>query len=276
MSYAIIETGGKQYKVSPGDEVFIEKLDFEAGDKIKFDKILTISNDGNLITGEPYIKGASVSAKLIKTGKAKKIIVFKMRRRKGYRRKQGHRQPYSKILIEKISAPGVTITDVKSSDSRASKAKIDVKATASDTKATTTESKAPTPETSKVATSQKSESQAKKPDTDKKPTAAKKPQAEKKTDGAEKEKTTKSATTAKGTSTAKATTTSASKTTAAKPKAEAKSATKPETKSATKPKASAATKPVAKKPPAAKKETSTKTTTADSDNSTATAPKDKE
>jgi len=103
MTHAIIETGGKQYRVKEGEVVFIEKLSLEPEDKITFDKILAILGDNPKI-GAPYVEGAKVEASVIKEGKSKKIIVFKMRRRKGYRRKQGHRQPYTKVQIDKITA----------------------------------------------------------------------------------------------------------------------------------------------------------------------------
>jgi len=103
MTHAIFETGGKQYRVKEGDIIFIEKLDAEADDKIKFDKFLAVLNEKSPKIGDPYVKGASVEASVVKSGKSKKIIVFKMRRRKGYRRKQGHRQPYTKIQIDKIA-----------------------------------------------------------------------------------------------------------------------------------------------------------------------------
>jgi len=103
MIHAIFETGGKQYRVKEGDEIFIERLEAEAEKKVKFDKVLAILNEENPVIGSPYIKGASVTAKVIKNGKSKKIIVFKMNRRKGYRRKQGHRQPYTKLQISKIA-----------------------------------------------------------------------------------------------------------------------------------------------------------------------------
>ena len=103
MTHAIIETGGKQYRVKEGDEIFIEKLDVEAEDTITFEKVLAIlDTDKAAKIGAPYLKGAKVSANVIKTGKSKKIMVFKMRPKKGYRRKQGHRQPYTKVSIEKI------------------------------------------------------------------------------------------------------------------------------------------------------------------------------
>jgi len=103
MSHAIFETGGKQYRVKEGDELYIEKLEAEDNAKIKFDKVLAILGDAEQTIGSPYIKGATVTAKVVKSGKAKKIIVYKMKRRKGYHRKQGHRQPYTKVVIEKIA-----------------------------------------------------------------------------------------------------------------------------------------------------------------------------
>ena len=102
MTHAIIETGGKQYRVAEGDVVFIEKLPLEADAQVKFDTVLAILGDTNKI-GAPTVAGASVTGKVIKNGRAKKIIVYKMHPKKGYRRKQGHRQPYTKVQIEKIS-----------------------------------------------------------------------------------------------------------------------------------------------------------------------------
>lgn len=102
--YAIIETGGKQYRVQEGDVLFIEKLDVEEGNTVTFDKVLAVSKEDKVDFGTPLVKGASVNAKVLSHGKSKKIIVFKYKPKKGYRRKQGHRQPYSKIQIEKINA----------------------------------------------------------------------------------------------------------------------------------------------------------------------------
>ncbi len=100
--YAIIETCGKQYKVSEGDVVFFEKLDGEEGKKVKFDKVILVSNEGKVEVGTPYVKGAKVEGKVIAHGKAKKIVVFKYKAKKNYRRKQGHRQPYTKVEITSI------------------------------------------------------------------------------------------------------------------------------------------------------------------------------
>jgi large subunit ribosomal protein L21 len=102
--YAIIETGGKQYKVSEGDTIFVEKLDVEDGAAYTFDKVLLVADGENVKIGAPVVEGASVSAAVVKTGKAKKIYVFKMKRKKNYRKKKGHRQPYTKLTIEKINA----------------------------------------------------------------------------------------------------------------------------------------------------------------------------
>lgn len=102
--YAVFVTGGKQYKVSEGDIVFIEKLEVEADQKVTFDEVMLVSTDDGIKTGAPYIKGAKVEAKVEKNGKGKKIRVFKMKPKKGYRRRQGHRQPYTKIVITAINA----------------------------------------------------------------------------------------------------------------------------------------------------------------------------
>lgn len=95
---AIIETGGKQYYVNEGTIIFVEKLDGEAGSKVKFDNVLMV----NGVVGIPNVSGAYVEGEIVKNGKEKKIIVYKYNQKKNYRRKQGHRQPYTKVEIKKI------------------------------------------------------------------------------------------------------------------------------------------------------------------------------
>ena len=102
--YAVIETGGKQYKVEAGQELFIEKLNAEADDKVVFDKVLAVGGDDGIKVGSPYVKGARVNAKVIKNGKAKKITVFTYKPKKNEQRKMGHRQPYTKVSITDIKA----------------------------------------------------------------------------------------------------------------------------------------------------------------------------
>ncbi|MBO9609227.1 MAG: 50S ribosomal protein L21 [Paenibacillaceae bacterium] len=102
--YAIIETGGKQYKVQEGDVLYIEKLESGEGDSVSFDRVLLVSKDSGVTVGSPLVAGATVSAKVEKHGKGKKIIVYKYKAKKNYRRKQGHRQPYTKVVIDKIQA----------------------------------------------------------------------------------------------------------------------------------------------------------------------------
>ena len=104
MASAIIETGGKQLRVKEGDVVFTEKLPNEVGDTVTFERVLFVLGDDGPKFGAPTVDGASVTAEIIKNGKSKKIIVYKMHPKKGYRRKQGHRQPYTKVRIEKINA----------------------------------------------------------------------------------------------------------------------------------------------------------------------------
>ena len=100
--YAIIATGGKQYKVSEGDIIKVEKLGKEAGETVNFDQVLVVNN-GSLLTGD-QLSEASVSATVVEEGKNKKIIVFRYKAKKGYSKKNGHRQPYTKLKIDKINA----------------------------------------------------------------------------------------------------------------------------------------------------------------------------
>ena len=101
--HAIIETGGKQYKVAEGDVLFIEKLPAEAGDSVTFDRVLAVLDGENTKFGAPAVEGAKVEASVVKNGKGKKIRIFKYNPKKGYRKRQGHRQPSTKVSIGKIS-----------------------------------------------------------------------------------------------------------------------------------------------------------------------------
>jgi len=103
--FAVIKTGGKQYKVAAGDEILVEKLGAEAGDDIVFGEVLMLGGD-KPVMGSPLVEGASVTGELIDNGRARKIVVFKKRRRQNYRRKAGHRQHFSRVRIAEILAPG--------------------------------------------------------------------------------------------------------------------------------------------------------------------------
>ena len=103
--YAIIESCGKQYKVAEGDVIFFEKLDTEEGKKVTFDNVILVSDDKKVEVGAPYVKGAKVEGKVVSHGKGKKILVYKYKAKKNYRRTQGHRQPYTKVEITKIKMP---------------------------------------------------------------------------------------------------------------------------------------------------------------------------
>lgn len=102
--YAIIETGGKQYRVNEGDVVFVEKLEAKENDTVSFDKVIAVSGDNGITTGSPYVDGAAVKATVVKQGKDKKITVFTYKPKKGSSRKLGHRQPYTKVRIDSIKA----------------------------------------------------------------------------------------------------------------------------------------------------------------------------
>jgi large subunit ribosomal protein L21 len=103
--YAVVVTGGKQYRVAEGDVVYVEKLNAEVESTVELDNVLVVSKDnGELVIGKPVVEGAKVSAKVLAQGKDKKVIVFKYKRKKDYRKKQGHRQAYTKLQIEKINA----------------------------------------------------------------------------------------------------------------------------------------------------------------------------
>ena len=134
--YAIIESCGKQYKVAEGDVVLFEKLDVEEGKKVTFDKVILVSEEGKVQVGTPYVKGIKVEGKVISHGKGKKIIVFKMKAKKNYRRKQGHRQPFTKVEITSIK----TATAAKKETEKAVEEK--ETATKTTTKKTTTKTTA--------------------------------------------------------------------------------------------------------------------------------------
>ena len=102
--YAVLTTGGKQYKVSEGDVIYVEKLNVEVDSTVELTDVLAVSNGETLKVGTPVVEGAKVVAKVVAQGKAKKITVFKYKPKKDYRRKNGHRQPYTKLVIEKIEA----------------------------------------------------------------------------------------------------------------------------------------------------------------------------
>ena len=134
--YAIIESCGRQYKVTEGDVVFFEKLDTAEGKKVTFDKVILVSDDGKVQVGNPYVKGVKVEGKVVAHGKAKKIIVFKMKAKKNERTKQGHRQPYTKVEITKIKMP------TEKAEAKVEKAEVKETAAKATTKKATTKKEA--------------------------------------------------------------------------------------------------------------------------------------
>jgi len=130
--YAVIETGGKQYRVQQGDVVSVEKLGVEAGQKVTFDKVLVV-NDGTAVTvGTPCVAGASVNATVVENGKGKKVVIFKYKAKKDYRKKQGHRQPYTMVQIDEIAVDGKVISapakEMATEASEEKSAKVNLKA----------------------------------------------------------------------------------------------------------------------------------------------------
>ena len=101
--YAVIETGGKQYKIQEGDILSVERLGAGEGEKVSFDKVLLVSGEDGIRVGKPYVEGAAVEGEVLFHGKGKKIIVFKYKAKKNYRKKQGHRQPFTRVKITKIN-----------------------------------------------------------------------------------------------------------------------------------------------------------------------------
>jgi large subunit ribosomal protein L21 len=102
--YAVVKTGGKQFRVQEGDVIFVEKMNAEVESTVELTEVLAVSKDGAIKVGAPVVEGAKVVAKVVAQGKAKKIVVFKYKPKKDYRKKAGHRQPYTKLVIEKIEA----------------------------------------------------------------------------------------------------------------------------------------------------------------------------
>ena len=137
--YAIIESCGKQYKVTEGDVVFFEKLDTEEGKKVTFDKVVLVSDDKKVEVGAPYVKGVKVEGKVVEHGKGKKIIVYKYKAKKNYRRTFGHRQPFTKVEITKIAlAKAAEPKAEATSEEKVAKTTTAKKTTSTTKKATTT------------------------------------------------------------------------------------------------------------------------------------------
>lgn len=111
--YAVIQAGGKQYKVTPGEELQVEKLDGNAGDEVYFDNVLLVSKDGELTVGRPVLENATVAAKITRQGRGPKTVVFKYKRRKRYRKKQGHRQDFTAVKIIDIKTQARSSSPVK-------------------------------------------------------------------------------------------------------------------------------------------------------------------
>ena len=211
--YAIIETGAKQYRVSKGDKLRVEKLEGAAGDVVAFDALL-VSDGKSVKVGSPIVKGVTVSAKILRDGKDKKVVVFKYKPKIGYRKKQGHRQPFTEIEILAIGDPvsGAKATAAKPAEkpaasaakSAAPKADASAKAAKAKPAATTAKSAAAAKPAAKTTAAKKTTS-----------TAAKTASTAKKTTSSATAKKTTSA--ASKTTTAKKTTSSATKTAAKKP-----------------------------------------------------------
>ncbi|MDA8168734.1 MAG: 50S ribosomal protein L21 [Nitrospiraceae bacterium] len=104
--YAIIETGGKQYRVASGEKVAVEKLDLDSGSEVVFDKVLVVAKEDGPVVGNPFVPQASVTAEVVSEGKADKVLVFKQKARKGHRKLRGHRQPFTEVRIKEIKIGG--------------------------------------------------------------------------------------------------------------------------------------------------------------------------
>lgn len=121
--YAIIESCGRQYKVTEGDVVFFEKLEVEEGKKVTFDNVVLVSDDKKVEVGAPYVKGVKVEGKVVSHGKAKKILVYKYKAKKNYRRTQGHRQPYTKVEITNIKTAVAKAEEKATTETKTASAK---------------------------------------------------------------------------------------------------------------------------------------------------------
>ena len=128
--YAIIESCGRQYKVQEGDVIFFEKLDTEEGKKVTFDNVVLVSDGKKVQVGNPYVKDVKVEGKVVSHGKHKKIIVFKMKAKKNERKKQGHRQPYTKVEITSIKLATAKKAETKATETKKAEAKVEAKANA--------------------------------------------------------------------------------------------------------------------------------------------------
>lgn len=126
--YAVIETGGKQYRVQEGDVITVEKLNVEAGEKVVFDKVLVLAGEGDLKVGAPYVDGAAVAGEVVENGKGKKVIIFKYKAKKDYRKKQGHRQPYTMVKIASLTGAAPKQEAPKAEEVHAEPAKEEAKA----------------------------------------------------------------------------------------------------------------------------------------------------
>jgi large subunit ribosomal protein L21 len=106
--YAIVEIAGQQFKVEQNDEIFVHRLEGEPGTKLEFDQVLLLDNDGKISVGKPLVEGSSISGQIVGHVRGDKVVIFKKKRRKGYEKESGHRQDFSKVLIEKINLSGAT------------------------------------------------------------------------------------------------------------------------------------------------------------------------
>jgi large subunit ribosomal protein L21 len=162
--YAIIESGGKQYKVQPGDVIKVEKLDLKDGAKVKIEEVLAISDDKTFSTGTPYLEAATVSAVVKGEGKGKKVIVYKYKSKKDFHKKKGHRQPYTELEIDKIVFEGKTIgSKPEKKKAEPKKEKVEV-AEADDAKKADTAKEEKPAKTDKAPKAEKPEAKAEKPE----------------------------------------------------------------------------------------------------------------